>query len=469
MFLRMSQRPLLAFIGRSKALRTFRHVTTTRRSFLTRSAGAAAGLSLASPLDFFGGPPAGATEPARRDVAGPLLPARDQTTGLELIKLPQGFEYLSFGWTGDGMADGRPTPHGHDGMAAFRGEDGLVRLVRNHELGGYGGAFATGMTYDPAAQGGTTTLTFDPDAGAEVGAATPSLAGTIRNCGGGPTPWGSWLSCEETLEVNGAVRHGYVFEVPAAGSSDGVPIRGMGRFNHEAVAIDPSTGIAYLTEDATPSGLYRYVPTAPGDLAAGGRLQMLALGAVTTQTYQDTGPRDYGVVSWVDIAEPDPAPGAPSVVTQGIAAGGAQFERLEGIWHHDGTIWFVATSGGPNRGQLFALEPGTDRLRLVFHSPGSAVLDSPDNICLSPRGGMILCEDGSGREYLHGFTADGSIFPFAENAVVLTGHRGFHGDFSGSEWCGATFEPRQGNWLFVSLQSPGITLAITGPWKRLGL
>ena len=126
-------------------------------------------------------------------------------------------------------------------------------------------------------------------------------------------------------------------------------------------------------------------------------------------------------------------------------------------------------AGGPQRGQVFAYTPRDGRLRLVFHSPAPEVLDSPDNICVSPRGGLVLCEDGSGREYLHVLTPDGDIFPFAENNIVLAGERGFFGDFTGSEWCGATFEPKNGNWLFVNIQAPGITFAITGPFRRYGL
>jgi uncharacterized protein len=436
---------------------------TTRRSFLQAASVAAAGAATGIGLDVLGARGAGAGKPPR----GELVPVKDQATGLELIKLPRGFEYTTFGWTGDPMSDGIATPGLHDGMAAFR-HRGRVHLVRNHEQGSLSGAFASGMTYDPMATGGTTTLTFDPDA-EEFGESWASLAGTIRNCAGGPTPAGSWLSCEETTLVNGELRHGYVFEVPSDGTATGEPLPAMGRFSHEATATDPATGSVYLTEDATPSGLYRFVPNDAANLAAGGKLQMLAIGDTSYVTYADAGPLDYGSVSWVDIDTPDPAPGLPSTVSQGIAKGGAQFERLEGIWHHAGTIYFVATSGGPNRGQVFALDTGTDRLKLTFSSPGQDVLDSPDNICLSPRGGMILCEDGSGREFMHGLTPDGTIFPFAENNVVLDGERGFVGDFSGSEWCGATFEPKNGNWLFVNIQGPGITFAITGPWRRFDL
>ena len=142
---------------------------------------------------------------------GPLAPVKDETTGLELLMLPRGFEYLSFGWRNDVMSDGTPTPSSHDGMAAFRDGD-LVRLVRNHERGN-GTPFApAGATYDPLAGGGTTTLVFDPDRGSLV-EDHASLSGTIRNCAGGPNPAG-WLTCEETTDINGTTRHGYIFQVP---------------------------------------------------------------------------------------------------------------------------------------------------------------------------------------------------------------------------------------------------------------
>ncbi len=450
-----------------------------RRSFLSAAGAATAGAVVAGAggigFDALGAAAAGASTTDGGNGRGPrppadltLVPVADQATGLELIKLPQGFEYTTFGWTGDVMDDGIPTPGAHDGMAAFRHRGNTVRLVRNHEQGSLSGAYAAGMTYDPMANGGTSNLEFDTRSGAFT-RSYASLSGTIRNCAGGPTPWGTWLSCEETTLVNGDVRHGYVFEVPSDGTATGQPLPGLGRFSHEAVAVDPRTGIVYLTEDATPSGLYRFVPDVRGDLAAGGTLQMAAIGAASAVTYADTAPHDYGGLSWVDIDQPDPGPGEPSTVSQGIAKGGAQFERLEGIWYHDRTIYFVSTSGGPERGQVFAYSPRRNTLRMIFHSPGAEVLDSPDNICVSPRGGIVLCEDGSGREYLHGLTEDGAIFPLAENNIVLNGERGLFGDFSGSEWCGATFEPSHGDWLFVNIQSPGITFAITGPFRRIGL
>jgi uncharacterized protein len=160
-------------------------------------------------------------------------------------------------------------------------------------------------------------------------------------------------------------------------------------------------------------------------------------------------------------------------VQQGIAKGGAVFARLEGIWYGDGKLYVVSTSGGPiGQGQIFEYEPKTGVMRVLYASPAADILNNPDNITVSPRGGIVLCEDGSGIEYLHGLTPDGEIFRFAANNVVVPagGIPGkpaiAPGDYTGSEWAGATFEPKKGDWLFVNIQSPGITFAITGPWRK---
>ncbi|MFI6294289.1 alkaline phosphatase PhoX [Nonomuraea sp. NPDC050790] len=447
-----------------------------RRRFLrTAAIGAAAG----GPLAALSARTADAATMVKHPFSvdyGPLRPVRDRTTGLELLKLPEGFSYISHGWTGDRMTDGRPTPALHDGMAAFRprwgfryGGPHVTVLVRNHEVGDLTGAYFS-PNYDPQAGGGTTNLAFDTRRGAWL-ASWASLSGTVRNCAGGPTPWGSWLSCEETTLVNGEVRHGYIFEVPHDGVSDAVPYKEMGRFSHEAVAVDPATGYVYETEDATPSGLYRFRPRVRGKLGKGGTLEMLTIGDGPYTTYADGTGTVYPEIGWVVIDEPDPGPGETSVVEQGIAKGGASFRRLEGAWYHRRKVYIVSTSGGPaGQGQVFEYDLRRDKMRVLFASPDASVLNNPDNICVSPRGGIVLCEDGSGAEFLHGLTSDGEIFPFAENAVVIPegGVRGKSvppGDYRGSEWCGSVFDP-SGKWLFANIQTPGITFAITGPWRR---
>jgi secreted PhoX family phosphatase len=177
---------------------------------------------------------------------------------------------------------------------------------------------------------------------------------------------------------------------------------------------------------------------------------------------------DWLDVVWYEIDNPDPdlAGGAPSVFAQGFQKGGAVFGRLEGTWYGNNRIYFLSTSGGyAGQGQVFEYDPRRRRMRLLFESPSADVLNAPDNMCVSPRGGLVLCEDGSGAEYIHGLTTDGEIFRFVQNNVDLrlSPINGFNQDYRGSEFAGACYSP-DGKWLFFNTQSPGITFAVTGPW-----
>lgn len=457
-------------------------VVPSRRRFLkTGSLALGAGVGL-SPLSRLLAQAGASASAPRHPGYGRLRPVRDLHTGLPLLRLPEGFSYRTFGWAGETLAGSVPCPDAHDGMGIVRAEGDVLTLVRNHEVVAARGSFApAAASYDPVCSGGTVTLRFDAARG-ELLDARPSLSGTLQNCAGGVTPWGTWLSCEEIVTHAGPVRlpagraelareHGFVFEVPADGLSNAEPIRAMGQFKHEAATVDAASGIVYLTEDNNQgdSGFYRYLPKHPGALHRSGRLQMLkAVGARDLSGGQRV--RQRFRVEWVDIAEPergvDDRGGSAGVIEQGKAEGASVFARLEGCIAGEGVVYFASTNGGAARaGQLWAYHPADMQLELLFESPSPAVLDYPDNLVLSPRGGLVICQDSKlGRQRLYGLTGDGGLFEFARNDVRLDGEMGFSGDYRDQEWAGCCFSP-DGRWLFANVFRPGFSVAITGPWR----
>ena len=461
----------------------------SRRSFLQSTTALLGAAAFAAPFESFA-VRLRADEKARHAADfGKLAPVKDKTTGLPLIQLPEGFEYVTFAWEKDKLTGGGITPSMHDGMAVIAHDENTVTLCRNHEVDGSGKAFGNpDIAYDPQGTGGCTNLIFDTKKG-ELLKSWSSISGTSRNCAGGPTPWGSWLTCEETLhepeEKDSKGKpfafektHGWIFEVPATSSAKPQPLKAMGRMVHEAIAIDPKSGIVYETEDRPAAGFYRFIPNSPGHLAEGGKLQMLKVkGVADTRTGRKV--NDVYGVSWVDIVNPELGhspvkPGgkldSAGVFMQGKVQGGSAFGGLEGCWFLDGRVFFTAKSGGEaKKGQVWEYSIADEKLRLVYESRGIADLNMPDNITASPRGGLVICEDGDDKSpmRLQCLTRDGKLCVFGINNIDLTKtpHNGFNKNYVDGEWAGATFSP-DGKWLFVNHQSPGITFAITGPWRE---
>jgi uncharacterized protein len=430
-------------------------VELTRRRFVQGSAAAVGGaVAMGGPLSAL----AAGQGRRRAEGYGPLAPAAAEGTDVEYLALPAGFTYSVISRGGDPMSDGNPTPNVFDGMAAYPGRGNQTVLVRNHEHRSREGEIPVvvppGMRYDPDpnTRGGNTKLVVNGRR--EVVRSFAILGGTHTNCAGGSTPWGTWITAEEIFNYGSAgsepgqgVPHGYIFEMPAdaEGPVYAEPIRAAGRFSHEAVAW--LNGALYETEDRGDAAFYRFRPAREpreaGDLASfGGTLEALVVRGRPNFDADAASPGETYPVEWVAIEEPNPL--QDTVRAEAQAKGAAIFNRTEGIWAGDRSVFFDCTSGGDaGLGQLWELRPrggaGGD-LTLVYESASSDDLENPDNLVLVPAtGDVFLQEDSDGEQFVRGVDRRGRIYDFAQTLV------------NDSEFCGGCFSP-DGQTFFLNQQ-----------------
>lgn len=413
----------------------------------------------------------------------------------DVLSLPKGFTAKIISHKGDLMDDGLLTPGMYDGMGAFHHTQGRTILIRNHENipgADLQGPFGKGNPLiskiskdkiydfgkgDDTCVGGTTTLIYNEKT-QKIETQYLSLVGTVRNCAGGITPWNSWITCEESdLKIGNKGSalekdHGYNFEIPATdkiGLIDPHPIKSMGRFVHEAVAVQPKTGIVYQTEDQGDSLFYRFLPKTYGKLQDGGKLQCLSLvdwksadtrnyAALTTDRFPE---KKSFAVKWIDLEDIEAPDG--DLRLRGFELGAAKFSRGEGIWYGKEELFFACTDGGRDqKGQIFKYIPSKFEgqpeeksspgvLELFLEPNDTEIFQSCDNLTIAPWGDVIICEDKKDARVI-GITPQGKTYLIAKNI----GYRN-------SEFAGPVFSP-SGNTLFINIQSPGLTLAITGPW-----
>ncbi|MFS8204491.1 alkaline phosphatase PhoX [Streptomyces sp. CWNU-52B] len=483
-------------------------MSLTRRDFTARSALTGAGVALIGSVGALATAP-GALASTDTETAGdgpdahgagrhggavgygPLLP---DPKGI--LALPAGFSYRVITYSGKTkLESGESTPSNHDGTATFDGPRGTTLLVNNHELKGpradweHPVPLTEGLVYDPAASGGCTVVEVRP--GGAV-AEWVGIAGTSTNCAGGSTPWGTWLTCEENSDragENGMTKdHGYVFEVDPSdrrANRDPKPLKFFGRYDHEAVVIDPKRGHAYLTEDdAEPNGLFFRWKPPHGFTHGRGRFRTLAddAGVLQAPKCYDSGGRYvddlsratkigtvYGV-DWIDVPDRD---GAQVPVREQFDTGEVtRARKLEGMWWGDGGAYLVSSyareeSPVQHDGQVWFYDPRRRTLTLkvllgVNPDPSAdGAFDGPDNITVSPYGGLVIAEDGEGVSHLFGATDSGRTYPIARNDLNI----GTEDEPEFSEFTGVTFSP-DGKTLYANIQVPGIMVAIKGPWKR---
>lgn len=389
----------------------------TRRQFLRKSFAGMGWLVAGNVLSQCGGNGSGATTSNIANL-GPLGDPDDHG-----LRLPEGFTSRIIGRSGMPVGSSSYVWHNApDGGAVFVTPEGGWIYVSNSET-------AAGLG------GGASAVRFS--ARGEIVDAYRILSDTNLNCAGGPTPWGTWLSCEETPQ-------GRVWECDPLGKAEAVVRPAMGVFAHEAAAIDEAKRHAYLTEDVDDGRFYRFVYDTPGDLSAGELQVAEVIG---------TGPE--GEVEWRTV----PDPRAQSNDTRYQVPSSTVFNGGEGIWFHDGVIYF--STKGDNR--VWAYETATSMLTILYDASTSStpILTGVDNLTVSPAGDVLVAED-DGDMQIVAISANGSLVP----VVQVTGQEG-------SEITGPAFDPSLRRLYFSSqrgangidiLGMSGITYEVTGPF-----
>ena len=418
-----------------------------RRSFL-RSAIAAGGGAAMLPTAAMVRPAGAQPVDAQPAAAGPYGSLDGRLPDANGLILPEGFTSRIIGVAGDRVAGTDYEWHIFpDGSATFDDGDGGWWYVCNSEV------------FTPEFLGGVSAVHFGPDG--EILTASRVLANTTANCAGGPTPWGTWLSCEERFDEKGQV-----WEVDPTGVKEAVALPALGQWAHEAVAVDPDTETLYLTQDH-PAGLfYRFTPDAYPDLTAG--------------TLEAAIVAPDGAVTWGEIADPSGA----TTPTREQVPGATVFPGNEGVWYHDGVVVF--TSKGDNKvhaidiaAQTYALVwNGTPPAEVAAGAVRKEPLNGVDNITVETGSGdLFVAEDGDNMELVL-ISAEGEVVPFARFAGEV---------HAASEVTGPSFNPAGDRLYFSSQRGPttktvfdllgaggettngGVTYEVTGPFRGVAM
>lgn len=390
----------------------------TRRHVISAAGQAWCGTALAAAV---GGGLWMRTSDANVGLIGPLQPPDGNG-----IRLPQGFTSRIIAVSLLPVA-GYTWHEFPDGGATFAQPDGGWIYVSNSESAA-------------ALSGGASAIRFSADG--QITSAYRILSGTRLNCAGGPTPWGTWLSCEE-------IAFGFVHECDPTGATSARKLRAMGAFKHEAAAVDPIYRHVYMTEDESDGRLYRFTPQNYPDLGQG-RLEVASVDGTS------------GFVSWRAVPFPDPTSNPLTLLfpTRKQVSSSTPFNGGEGIWYHDGTVYF--STKGDNR--VWALNTHTQILRIIYDFASSAtpVLRGVDNLTVSPSGQLLVAEDG-GDMQLVVLDANGNAAPLLQVDRQ-----------SKSEITGPALDPAGTRLYFSSQRGPfndgqslGVTYEVTGPFSQI--